>query len=70
MKRQNSFMEALKSSNKLLGPYDGGKFSGPGGQSITLKYASLKDLHEGINLEVVILGKVICNISTDNPVPL
>jgi len=68
-KRLQTFVESLQSSNKQLGPYGGGKYTGPSGQTISLQYVPLSELQAGLNSEKVVLGKVVCNVSCDDPVP-
>ncbi|KAL5022265.1 hypothetical protein ScPMuIL_001420 [Solemya velum] len=66
-KRIQTLINSFKGSD--LGPYGGGSYQGPRGKKITLNKRKLSELKEDINSETVILGKVVCTITTDEPVP-
>lgn len=52
-----------------LGPYGGGKYTSPSGKTIDLIYCKLCDLKPQVNKEKVILGKVVCTVQSNEPVP-
>jgi hypothetical protein len=54
---------------KQLGPYGGGCYTARS-ETIKLEPVHLKKLHSGINLETVVLGKVVCGVHDDDAVPL
>ncbi|XP_069686629.1 tetratricopeptide repeat protein 5-like [Periplaneta americana] len=53
---------------KQLGPYSGGSYTARN-ETIKLEHVPLKNLQPGINLEKVILGKVVCSVHDDDAVP-
>ncbi len=68
-KRFNSLVESIDDSS--LGPYGGGHYmSATRGVSIGLTRKDFKDLKEGLNVESVVLGKVICSVHSEETVPL
>lgn len=52
-----------------LGPYKGGHYKDRNGPSFKLEEIPFSQLQDGPNLEKVIIGKVVCNVSSDDPVP-
>ena len=54
---------------KQLGPYGGGSYTS-GEKTVKLEYSHLKDLVPGVNIEKVVLGKVVCWIQDSDSVPL
>jgi len=54
---------------KQLGPYGGGAFTHHSGTSVPLTLATFAALQPGTNSEVVVLGKVICSVHSENTVP-
>jgi hypothetical protein len=54
---------------KQLGPYGGGCYTARN-ETVKLELIVLKKLHLGINLEKVVLGKVVCSVHDDDAVPL
>ncbi|XP_076109796.1 tetratricopeptide repeat protein 5-like [Mytilus galloprovincialis] len=52
-----------------LGPYAGGKYTGPSGKTINLVQCKFCDLKPQLNAEKVILGKVVCTVQSYEPVP-
>jgi hypothetical protein len=54
---------------KQLGPYGGGCYT-VRNETVKLEPVVLKNLHLGINLEKLVLGKVVCSVHNDDPVPL
>lgn len=67
-KRLHQILQSIDS--KQLGPYYGGSYSSTDGQSVDLKEISLSELKPGINLEKLVLGKVVCSVHNDDSVPL
>ena len=53
-----------------LGPYGGGSYSAPNGKTVKLEQVALSGLKDGLNDERVVVGKVVCSIATDDPIPL
>lgn len=53
-----------------LGPYAGGSYTGQNKETVKLLPCTLSDLVEGSNPEKVVVGKVVCSISLDEPIPL
>ncbi|XP_033113098.1 tetratricopeptide repeat protein 5-like [Anneissia japonica] len=66
-KRLQQLLGAFKPSD--LGPYGGGIFQSAKGDKVTLVPVKLDQLDKGLNKEKVILGKVVCNIMLDEPIP-
>ncbi|ESO82669.1 hypothetical protein LOTGIDRAFT_229738 [Lottia gigantea] len=56
-------------NEKDLGPYNGGSYTGPKGDKVTLKPVKLKELKSDTNLESVIVGKVVCSVMSEDSVP-
>jgi hypothetical protein len=54
--------------SKHLGPYEGGSYTA-NNTTVKLALVTLKTLHLGVNLEKVVLGKVVCSVH-DDAVPL
>jgi hypothetical protein len=54
---------------KQLGPYEGGSYTA-NSKTVKLEPVALKKLQLGINLEKVVLGKVVCSVHNDDVVPL
>ena len=55
--------------SKQLGPYEGGCYTA-NNKTVKLEPVALKKLQLGINLEKVVLGKVVCSVHNDDVVPL
>jgi len=55
--------------SKQLGPYEGGCYKA-NNKTVKLEPIALKNLQLGINLEKVVLGKVVCSVHIDDDVPL
>ncbi|XP_008558120.1 tetratricopeptide repeat protein 5 isoform X1 [Microplitis demolitor] len=53
---------------KHMGPYKNGSYAS-GDKSIKLELVSLKDLKQGLNIEKVVFGKVVCWIQNTDAVP-
>uniref|UniRef100_T1J2A1 Tetratricopeptide repeat protein 5 OB fold domain-containing protein n=1 Tax=Strigamia maritima TaxID=126957 RepID=T1J2A1_STRMM len=66
-RRLQPMIQSLNESQ--LGPYRGGSYTSSGGKSVELKLVDFDDLKEGINLNKVVYGKVICNVVGEEPVP-
>lgn len=56
-KKVASLQQSL--SEKDLGPYGGGRYVSPTGQTVALKEVAFSQLREGANRETVVLGKVV-----------
>lgn len=67
-KKIKSLLQSLRDSD--LGPYSGGKYTSPKGKSIDLVRCKFCDLQLQVNEEKVIMGKVVCTIQSNEPVPL
>lgn len=52
-----------------LGPYNGGTYTNQRNVTLTLKKKKLKDLIPGVNLETVVVGKVVCSVTNDEAIP-
>ena len=53
-----------------LGPYGGGSYKSPrGGAAVALRHMGFHELQAGLNEEVVILGRVIFSVFTEETVP-
>lgn len=52
-----------------LGPYSGGSYTNQRNETITLNKKKLKDLKSGVNLETVVVGKVVCTVANDESIP-
>ena len=61
-------MNSIRESD--LGPYSGGSYTGANGTVVTLTKCTLGDLQPGVNVEKVVLGKVVCSLNTADRVPL
>ncbi|XP_061197158.1 tetratricopeptide repeat protein 5-like [Saccostrea echinata] len=66
-KKLQSMIESIKPSD--LGPYGGGTYTSPLGKSVDLVKCKFSDLKPEVNQNKVILGKVVCTITTSQPVP-
>uniref|UniRef100_A0A1B6DEG0 Tetratricopeptide repeat protein 5 OB fold domain-containing protein n=1 Tax=Clastoptera arizonana TaxID=38151 RepID=A0A1B6DEG0_9HEMI len=66
-KKIQSLLKEL--NEKQLGPYEGGHYKSPGGQTVKLECRKLSQVKPGLNEEVVILGAVICSVRDDDSVP-
>nr|XP_022337699.1 tetratricopeptide repeat protein 5-like isoform X2 [Crassostrea virginica] len=62
-----TMIEGLKTSD--LGPYGGGTYTSPKGKSVDLTRCKFNELKPEVNHNKVILGKVVCTIATNEPVP-
>ncbi|XP_014661430.1 PREDICTED: tetratricopeptide repeat protein 5-like [Priapulus caudatus] len=63
--------QLLRSMNaqKDLGPYSGSTYTSGTGASVKLSHVPLKQLNKGLNSGKVILGRVVCSVSSGNNVP-
>jgi hypothetical protein len=52
-----------------LGPYAGGKYTSPSGKTIDLVKCKFCDLKPQLNKGNVIIGKVVCTVQSNEPVP-
>ena len=68
MKKLQAMLNSIRESD--LGPYSGGSYTGPHGTSVKLTICTLSDLLPGVNVEKVVLGKVVCSLNTGDRVPL
>lgn len=60
-------LKALKQQH--LGPYaNNSSYTSEAGKAVSLKLVKLSELQPGHNVENVILGKVVCNVSSHDPV--
>jgi len=66
-KKLSSMLESLEPKN--LGVYGGGSYISPGGVAVKLNHISFKELAAGLNSEVVVLGRVICSVFSEESVP-
>ena len=53
-----------------FGPYQGGSYTSPKGQTVTLKPIGFSELQADVNSEKVVLGKVVCTLLSEEPIPL
>lgn len=67
-KKLQTLVQSIKDSD--LGPYAGGTYTSPSQKTINLTKCNFGDLSADINSEKVIVGKVVCSLATDEPVPL
>ncbi|GFG36093.1 hypothetical protein Cfor_03666 [Coptotermes formosanus] len=65
-KKLQQMVQSIES--KQLGPYEGGCYTAKN-KTVTLEPVALKKLQLGINLEKVVLGKVVCSVHDDDVVP-
>lgn len=69
MKGKKRLHQILSSiDKKQLGPYSGGSYTS-NDKTVQLTEKKLSELIVGINLETVILGKVVCSVHNDDSVP-
>lgn len=61
-------IESIKPSD--LGPYGGGTYTSPLGKAVDLTKCKFNELKSDVNQNKVIVGKVVCTITTSQPVPL
>jgi len=66
-KKISSLLDTLE--NKCLGPYSGGSYTSPKGNSAVINHVKFQDLVSGSNCERVILGRVICSVHSEETVP-
>eukprot|EP00088_Acartia_fossae_P004156 TRINITY_DN1176_c0_g1_i7.p1 TRINITY_DN1176_c0_g1~~TRINITY_DN1176_c0_g1_i7.p1 ORF type:complete len:458 (+),score=88.30 TRINITY_DN1176_c0_g1_i7:46-1374(+) len=66
-KKMSSLLESLE--NKYLGPYSGGSYTSPKGNTATLNHVKFQELSPGLNQERVIMGRVICSVHSEETVP-
>ncbi|XP_050507427.1 tetratricopeptide repeat protein 5-like isoform X1 [Diabrotica virgifera virgifera] len=66
-KRLQQILQSIDS--KQLGPYGGGTYTSPNGTKVKLVESKLKHLKDGINEEIVVLGKVVCSVRNEDTVP-
>lgn len=70
MKGKKRLHQILTSINsKQLGPYFGGTYQSGASEKVKLTELKLSELKEGINLESVVLGKVVCSVRNEDSVP-
>ncbi|CAH1779557.1 unnamed protein product [Owenia fusiformis] len=67
-KKLETMLKSLK-GDQDLGAYQGGSYKGPKGQTVKLEKTFLKNLKPELNSEKVIIGKVVCSFTSDDPVP-
>lgn len=53
-----------------LGPYAGGSYTSLAGKTVKLERCPFSALQEEVNTEKVVMGKVVCTVPSDDPVPL
>ena len=53
-----------------LGPYAGGSYTSHSGKSVKLDRCYFSELHDEVNSEKVVMGKVVCTVPSEDPVPL
>ncbi|XP_072024550.1 tetratricopeptide repeat protein 5-like [Amphiura filiformis] len=70
-KLKNKKLHQLTSSIKesCLGPYSGGSYTSPNGKTVKLKHVQLSSLDEGLNAEKVVVGRVVCSVASEEPIP-
>ncbi|KAK2180329.1 hypothetical protein NP493_447g01045 [Ridgeia piscesae] len=66
-KKLHAMVNSIRESD--LGPYSGGSYTGANGTVVTLTKCTLGDLQPGVNVEKVVLGKVVCSLNTADRVP-
>lgn len=66
-KKLQQMISSLKEAD--LGPYSGGSYTGANKETIKLVPCSLANLSVGQNAEKVVVGKVVCSISLEEPIP-
>ncbi|XP_064641603.1 tetratricopeptide repeat protein 5-like isoform X2 [Lineus longissimus] len=66
-KKVQTMLKSLSGSD--LGPYGGGSYTNPSGKTTKLTNVSLASLKGEKNLEKVVVGKVVCSLTSDDPVP-
>ncbi|GLH11182.1 Tetratricopeptide repeat protein 5 [Gryllus bimaculatus] len=66
-KKLHQMIQSL--DTKQLGPYGGGSYTSPKGLSVKLEPIPLDNLQRGLNVEKVVLGKVVCSFQDENNVP-
>ncbi|XP_033753978.1 tetratricopeptide repeat protein 5-like [Pecten maximus] len=67
-KKLSAMVEKLKEAD--LGPYSGGSYTSQKGKVITLNKCPFSELVPGkVNHQKVILGRVVCSVSWEDPVP-
>lgn len=67
-KKLQSMLGSLRTSQ--LGPCGDGRYQGPSGQKVQLEQRPLGTLRSGVNSGVVVLGKVLFSLTTEEKVPL
>ncbi|XP_035679032.1 tetratricopeptide repeat protein 5-like [Branchiostoma floridae] len=66
-KRLQSMLKSL--SEKDLGPYGGGSFESSTGKKVPLESTTLANLATGLNKNKLVLGKVVCSVTTEETIP-
>ncbi|KAK7114758.1 tetratricopeptide repeat protein 5-like isoform X2 [Littorina saxatilis] len=66
-KKLNAYLNSL--SVKDFGPYAGGSYTSPHGQTIELAPIPTTDLAPEVNSNKVICGKVVCSVESNSTVP-
>ncbi|XP_053217392.1 tetratricopeptide repeat protein 5 [Podarcis raffonei] len=66
-KKLQSMLGSLRTSQ--LGPCGDGRYQGPSGQKVQLEQRPLGTLRPGVNSGVVVLGKVLFSLTTEEKVP-
>ncbi|XP_070574963.1 tetratricopeptide repeat protein 5-like [Ptychodera flava] len=66
-KRLQGMIKAI--GDKDLGPYGGGSYTSHKGDTVKLDHIPLSRLAIGLNGEKVVLGKVVCSVAIEDPIP-
>jgi len=53
-----------------LGPFSGGSYASASGLRVTLTPVTVSGLQAGVNSERVIVGRVVCSVSTESAITL
>ncbi|KAK3579170.1 hypothetical protein CHS0354_022707 [Potamilus streckersoni] len=66
-KRLQTMVQSPRESD--LGPYKGGSYTSHSGKTVKLERCTLSRLKTELNAEKVVVGRVVCSIPSDDPVP-
>ncbi|XP_002735299.1 tetratricopeptide repeat protein 5-like [Saccoglossus kowalevskii] len=66
-KRLKQLMKSM--NDKDLGPYGGGSYTSSKGDTVELQHVTLVQLIPGVNHKKVVLGKVVCSVAIEEPIP-